>query len=115
MPRVVLNFSPSGGTDMELLIRINDKHPIVSAMHETGSQRGDVVCACPDGWGWSQAEQDNPDWIIVTATITEVEASALLESGRPGEPQFKRRLGVNPDGLKSGDVLSREQLMARVF
>lgn len=100
---------------MELLIRIVDKQPAVSTMSEVASQRGDVICACQDGWGWSYAERSNPDWIIVKADITEIEADALLESFRPGEPKYRRRLGVNPDGLKSGDVLTRDQLTARVF
>ena len=100
---------------MELLIRIADKHPVVAAQYEMAGQRGDVIAACPDGWAWSPAERDNPDWIIVTADITDIEAGALLEGARPGEPRFRRRLGVNPDGLQSGSVLDREQLMARVF
>ena len=100
---------------MELLIRITDKQPIVSMDYEKSSQRGDVICACPDGWAWSAAERTNPDWIIVSADITEIEAGALLESSRPGEPQYRRRIGVNPDALQTGDTLTREQLMARVF
>lgn len=100
---------------MELLIRIADKHPIVSMDYEKSSQRGDVICACPDGWAWSAAERENPDWVIVTADITTIEAGALLESARPGEPQYRRRIGINPDGLQSGDTLTREQLMTRVF
>ncbi len=100
---------------MELLIRIIDKHPAVSVEYERASQRGDVICAMPDGWEWSQAERSNPDWIIVSAAITETECDALLESGREGEPQYRRRLGVNPDGLVSGNTLTREQLMVRIF
>ena len=109
------NCSHGGGTDMELLIRLVDKHPIVAPIYEKSSQRGDVIVAMPDGWQWSDAERNNPDWIIVTAQITEVEAGALLEAGRPNEPQYRRRLGVDPTGLVFGDVLTREQLMARVF
>jgi hypothetical protein len=100
---------------MELLIRIADKHPVVAALYESASQRGDVIAACPDGWAWSQAERENPDWIIVTADITDIEAGALLEGFRSGEPRFRRRLGVDPTGLQSGAVLAREQLMKRVF
>lgn len=100
---------------MELLIRVVDKHQPNSEAYETASQRGDVICACPDGWPWSDAERTNPDWIIISADITEVEAGALLESGRPDERQFRRRLGVNPDGLTAGERLSRDALMARVF
>lgn len=113
--KVVRNCSHGGGTDMELLIRVVDKHPAVAIVYEKSSQRGDVIVAMPDGWQWSKAERNNPDWIIVTAQITEVEAGALLESGRPNEPQYRRRLGVDPAGLVSGDVLTREQLTARVF
>lgn len=95
---------------MELLIRIIDK-----SAAEDASQRGDVICACPDGWAWSDAERNNPDWIIIKADVTEIECDALLESGRPGEPRYRRRLGVDPGGLMSGDELSRNDLMARVF
>lgn len=95
---------------MELLIRIIDK-----STAEDASQRGDVICACPDGWAWSDAERSNPDWIIIKADITEIECDALLESGRLGEPQYRRRLGVDPVGLMSGDELTRSALMARVF
>ena len=90
---------------MELLIRVTDKHPVVSTQYEEASQRGDVIASCPDGWSWSLAERNNPDWIIIRAAISEVESGAL----------YRRRLGVNPDGLQTGDTLTREQLMARVF
>lgn len=100
---------------MELLIRVTDKHPVVSTQYEEASQRGDVIASCPDGWAWSAAERNNPDWIIIRAAITEVESGALLEGYRPGEPKYRRRLGINPDGLRSGDTLTREQLMARAF
>lgn len=114
-PRVAPICSPGGGTDMELLIRIKDKHPAVSVSYERASMRGDVIAACSDGWAWSDAERNNPEWIIVTARITEVETGALMEPGRIGEPQYRRRLGVNPDGLQSGDILSRTDLLAKVF
>jgi|JI10StandDraft_1071094.scaffolds.fasta_scaffold410005_2 hypothetical protein len=112
---VVLNCWHGGGTDMELLIRTVDKQPAVSMLSETSSQRGDVICALPDGWEWSAAERSNPDWIIVTAQITEVEADALLEESRANEPHYRRRLGIHLEGLTTGDVLTREQLLARVF
>ena len=115
MQKVGRNCWHGGGTDMELLIRITDKQPVIAAIYEQSSQRGDVICAMPDGWQWSEAERTNPDWIIVKAEITEIESLALLEGGRPNEPQWRRRLGVNHDGLKSGDVLTRDELTARVF
>lgn len=100
---------------MELLIRVVGKHPIISPLAEAASQRGDVIAAVADGWAWSDAERSNPDWIIISANITEIEADALREPARPGEGALRCRLGVNPGGLTSGDVLTREQLMARVF
>lgn len=96
---------------MELLIRTADKHPVVSMMHETSSQQGDVIAAMPDGWAWSDAERSNPDWIIIHVDLTDIETDALMEAGRPGEPKYRRRLGVNIDGLKTGDKLTRNQLM----
>lgn len=100
---------------MELLIRTIDKHVVVNTLHETSSQRGDVIAACPDGWVWSAAEEENPDWIIIGADITEVEALALLEPYREGEPKYRRRLGVSVDGLLPKERLTREQLTGRVF
>lgn len=100
---------------MELLIRIVDKVPVGNPDYARASQRGDVIVACPDGWNWTTREKSNPDWIIVSANITQIEATALQESWRGGEPQFYRRIGVDPTGLSNGDVLTREQLMARVF
>lgn len=99
---------------MELLIRTVDKHPVVSMMSETSSQRGDVIAAMPDGWQWSDAERENPEWIIIYVDLVEVEVGALMEAARPGEPKYRRRLGVNIDGLKTGDRLIRSQLMDRV-
>lgn len=107
---VVLNCWLGGDTDMELLIRTIDK-----SASENASQSGDVIAAMPDGWAWSDAERTNPDWIIVTAQITEVEAEALLEESRVNEPRYRRRLGIHLDGLTAGDVLTREQIIARVF
>lgn len=99
-----------GGTEMELLIRTVNK-----SSAENASQRGDVIVTQPDGFGWSVLERSNPEWIIVTAQITEVEAEFLTEGPRNEEPNYKRRVGVTVDGLKSGDVLTRNEIMARVF
>lgn len=109
------NCYRGGGTDMELLIRVVNKYPENSDMFEKSSQRGDVISICPDGWGWSDAERNNPDWIIVSADITQAEVDALLEPGRAGEPQYRRRVGVEVDGIHSGDVLTRDELTARLF
>jgi hypothetical protein len=109
-PKVAMIFLPGGGTDMELLIRTVDK-----TADETASKRGDVIVFQPDGFVWSALERSNQEWIIVTAQITEVEAEALTEGPRTGEPNYKRRVGVNIDGLHAGDVLTRNELMSMVF
>lgn len=95
---------------MELLIRTVDKSPA-----EDASQRGDVITYQPDGFEWSVLERSNPEWIIVTALITEIETESLIEGPRTGEPSYRRRVGVNIDGLQSGDTLNRAEIMARVF
>lgn len=100
---------------MELLIRINHKQLVGSELHDTASQAGDVIAAVENGWAWSNAERKNPDWIIIHCDITPSEVEALLESGRVNETPWRRRLGVNPVLLNSGDVLTREQLMSRLF
>lgn len=108
--KAVTNYLPVGGTEMELLIRTVDKSDA-----ENASKRGDVIVFQPDGFVWSPTERSNPEWIIVTAQITDVESEALTEGPRTGEPNYKRRVGVNIDGLHAGDVLTRNELLARVF
>lgn len=100
---------------MELLIRIAHKQPVVSTAHVTASQRGDVIAAMPDGHAWSDAERTFPEWIIITAEITEDDVESLMEAGREGEPPWRRRIGVEVDGLVPGVVLTREELVARYF
>ncbi len=50
----------------ELLVRVKDKasdpDPTKDAMI---SKRGHVIAICEDGWAWSAAERDNPEWAIV--------------------------------------------------
>lgn len=98
-----------------ILIRTVGKHPLVSPLAEAASQAGDVIAVCDAGWEWSPAERERPDWIIIFAEITDVEAGALIEPARPGEGKLRCRLGVNTDGLAAGDMLTRAELMARVF
>ena len=52
---------------MEFLIWLNDK-PKAADAPTTGIdsyKAGDVIIACPDGWGWTQAELINPDWCVI--------------------------------------------------
>lgn len=50
----------------ELLIRTKDKGSDKDAAKDALiSKRGHVIAVCPDGWGWTKAEQDNPEWAIV--------------------------------------------------
>lgn len=100
---------------MELLIRVVHKQPVDSELHDVSSQCGDVIACVPDGWEWSPAERENPDWIIVHCGLVDVEAGALLESGRVDETQWRRRIGINVDELTSGDILTRAQLIVRTF
>ena len=100
---------------MELVICLEHKHPIVAQLHATAVQRGDVIEIMPEGFEWGKLTCENPDWIIIKSDITKVEKEALLESGRPGETQWWRRVGINVEGLKTGDVLTRQDLMARTF
>lgn len=100
---------------MELLIRNVHKHPIVSTAHESGSQYGDVIAAMPDGHPWSEAERNNAEWTIITADISEEGVAALMEAGRGDEPKWRRRIGINIEGLSAGAVLSRDELTSRYF
>lgn len=49
----------------ELLIRIRDKVQPDPYLACKLFGRGDVVVACADDWGWTEAEKVNPDWRIL--------------------------------------------------
>lgn len=82
---------------MEFLIRVNDR-----SVRDHDSKRGDVIAVCPDGWAWSQAELTNPDWVIVSAPLTQIEADALLAVHSDPVTQAskrRRKWAVNVSGL----------------
>ena len=62
---------------MELLIRVVDRCEPGQTPRPDQSQAGDVIAACPDGWPWSDAERDSPEWRIVRLPLTQTEADAL--------------------------------------
>ena len=41
-------------------------------------RRGDVITYKPDGWAWSRAERQNPNWRILSVDLTEAECQALV-------------------------------------
>lgn len=86
----------------ELLVRTVDK----------GTERlaGHVIAAMPSPHQWGHMEMSNPEWRIVKADILEIESEALLAPGPDGAFRLRR---VNLDGW-AGDVMSREDLAARV-
>lgn len=77
----------------ELLVRLYDKYTgddLIDAA--TFLYRGDVVVAQDDGWEWSKAERESPDWIIIKIPgISSGKVSALL-SPEQGERFFNRLL-----------------------
>lgn len=106
---------PRIGKPMELLIRVNHKRPVIDMLHVDASQRGDVIVIFPKGHAWSEAERSNPDWIIVHSRLTAKEVDALQERGREDEPGWRRRVGINVDGLATGAVLTHDELIGRFF
>ena len=87
----------------ELLVRVVDK----------GAERlsGHVIAAMPSPHQWGRMELANPEWRIVKADSLEIEAESLVAPGPGGS---FRALRVNLDGW-AGDVMSREDLAARVI
>ena len=67
-----------GGNILELLIKIKSRHCKDRKLDAQRLHAGDVIAAKPDGWAWSVRERENPEWVIVRAPITEVEAQALI-------------------------------------
>lgn len=77
----------------EFLIRIRDKpkdpDPYVDIKR---SKRGDVICACPDGWVWSQNELTNPDWRIIKVPGLADAVSQQLVTVEAGDERLNKML-----------------------
>jgi hypothetical protein len=76
----------------EWLIRVVDKVNDDPVLDAQCMKRGDVVVVCPDGWQWSQAELDNPEWRVLKCPgITETEAASFLVRELETDPQSPSR------------------------
>jgi|ERR1035437_2281045 hypothetical protein len=66
---------------MELLVWLNDKKlddaDIGTDLDFSSYKQGDVICVMPDGWGWTDSERNNPDWVIIRSPIVQSLADAL--------------------------------------
>jgi hypothetical protein len=69
----------------ELLVRIVDRGGVDLPKGPGDSKRGDVIAACPDGWGWSIAERTDPQWRLMRVPLLGSEITALLAPG-DGDP-----------------------------
>lgn len=94
---------------MELCIALQDK----PGGGISSYKRGEVLVACADGWAWSEAEFDNPLWVIIRTPLTDVEVEALNAPYRAVNydivvepfPSRKFRLDVTTLGLGVSSVV----------
>ena len=49
----------------ELLLCVQDKAGFDPKANALTHRPGDVIVVCPDGWGWTPAELNNPDWRLL--------------------------------------------------
>ncbi len=115
---------------MELLVWIRDKH-IDAADRGTeldlwSYKQGHVITAQPDGWPWTDAERNHPDWIIIHSPILNTHADLLTlpqinpnsDIPRGGPMRAKKlnlvALGIDPDnpGLDRRPTVARGLLVA---
>lgn len=77
----------------EFLVRIRDKptdpDPYLDIKR---SKRGDVICACPDGWVWSQIELTNPAWRIIKVPGLADSVAQQLVMPEVGDERVNRML-----------------------
>lgn len=100
----------------DILIRTTDKHPLVAAASETAAQRGDILAIQKKGWKYSDYERNHPNWLIIRVVgLSKQDIVDLMEGGRPDEPQWLRRIGINVDGLVAKQSLTRDELFGRAF
>ena len=63
--------------------------------HDKLPQDGHALAWNPDGWEWSQAEREHPDWVIVRADLTPIECDALCA---PTKNVRAYRLNIEANG-----------------
>jgi len=89
----------------ELLVRRTDKVSIDKVEDSIILKRGDVVVVCPSPWNWSQAELNNPNWIIIKSDMSYEEATTFMtpqKGDRRIDPALKLRgKGIDLDNIKS--------------
>jgi hypothetical protein len=102
---------------VEMLIRRVDKiNPNSDVQNARCTKRGDVIVVQPMGFDWSDAEINNPDWILIKVadlSLGDAETFLLPESPlgeREAQPLLKRRAkSIDLDGLTL-DIIPNEQI-----
>lgn len=88
----------------ELLVRRTDKVSLDKVEDSIILKRGDVVVVCPSPWNWSQAELNNPNWIVVKSDMTYEEATTYIspqKGDRRIDPALKLRAkSIDLDAIK---------------
>lgn len=71
----------------EMLVRVVDKINDDPYLDAKCTKRGDVITIQPDGWVWSRAELNNPDWrIIKVPGVSVAQAQEFLEPEADTDP-----------------------------
>jgi hypothetical protein len=103
---------------MELLVAVVDHGPDVDHI-----KKGEVITIQEDGWGWTEAELNNPNWRIIRSPIINTHAQSLMiyhtdpKQVGVGQRFPRKRNLLNVDALGSlpqGQIIekSRGELMS---
>ena|ERR1019366_9801669 len=63
---------------MEILVAVVARSAAIDDI-----QAGEIITIQPDGWGWTPAELENPNWHIISAPILGSHASTLMMDHTP--------------------------------
>jgi hypothetical protein len=63
----------------EMLVQVIDRSSPDPLIDCRCFKAGDVIVVCPDGWAWSDAELNNPEWRIVSVALPTDEAEAFAQ------------------------------------
>ena len=102
---------------MELLVRTVARVNLNSLQSDCGLlKEGDVVTIQADGWPWTPAEQNNPEWrIIIVPDLTPADAE-LLTRMQPGDREanpylLRREYFLVLDAMPLSSVILTSQLV----
>lgn len=100
----------------EMLVQVIDRASNDPLIDCRCYKAGDVIVVCPDGWGWTPEELNNPEWRIVSVALPMAEAEAFAQDETGDQLQFPllqiRGTSINIDALPAAAIVKMRGVRA---